>query len=116
MAVENETGRVAVISRPHFPGTKFGLLVLRTAQRRELEEWFEGRSVNPTLFAETTEPPIPRVLRSGARWSGRLTGRGRIPADRYVRVTAGRFTIDPPVDGLPDRFTIVSRNSVRLGG
>jgi hypothetical protein len=68
---------------------------------------------NPTLLAERFEPPLPRAMPPHSRWVGKFSGRGRIPAGRYIRVLFGRFTIDPPVRGLPDRFVVVTRASVQ---
>lgn len=112
-SVTNATGRVIQVSRPHARGTKLGLLVTRTAGAREVERLFATSLPNPTLFAADVQPALPRVLQAGTRWAGRFGGPGRIPAGRHLRVLFGRFTVDPPVRGLPDRFVVVTRGSVR---
>jgi len=116
-SVTNRTGVSYAIDRPHVPGgTKFGLFVIRSSDRGEWEgRVFAGR-VTPDIIATRFEPPIPRLLRPGARWSGTFSARGRLRSGISVRVGFGRFrTTETPPPGLPTHLMAVTRSTARIG-
>lgn len=116
-AVANHTDVTFRITRPHVRGrTKFGLFVLPSASSQEWAKRVAARRLTPELLATRFEPPIPALLRPGARWSGTFSGPGRPPSGSFVRVAFGRFvTTEAPPRGLPAELLAVTRRAALIG-
>ncbi len=115
-SVVNRTGIAWRIGRPHVPGgTKFGLIVVATAEESEWRAMVARGQVTPALIASRFVPEVPELLRPGASWRGVFSGPGRLPAGSYVRFAFGRFTAtaEPP-RGLPWRLIAVTERSLRI--
>jgi hypothetical protein len=114
--VTNRTDATFRITRPHVRGgTKFGLFVLRSDSAREWRQRVAARRLTPELLASRFEPPIPQLLRPGARWIGTFSGPGRPPAGSFVRIAFGRFvTTETPPRGLPAELLAVTRRAARI--
>jgi hypothetical protein len=100
----NASDAVVRIFRPHTDaGTSFGLMVLRTASRKEIERRAREGRIHVQLIADRFRPPLPRLVPPGEGWRGTFSGPGRLPRGRDVRVVLGRFSIKghaPPVGFL----------------
>jgi hypothetical protein len=109
-SVRNDTRVGLLIERPHHPGgAEFGVLSLDNADTDAVERAGSG------VFATRFEPPLPRVLRPHATWSGTFSGPGRLSRAGYLRVELGRFTRYGPSRGaVPRRFRYVTDHVVRL--
>jgi hypothetical protein len=116
-SVANRAGVTFRIARPHVRGgTKFGLFVLRSDRAAEWEQRVAARRLTPELLAAGFEPPIPRLLRPGGRWSGTFSGPGRPPSGSFVRIAFGRFVTTQPLPrGIPSEFLLVTRRAARIG-
>jgi hypothetical protein len=116
-AVTNRTPVTFRITRPHVRGgTKFGLFVLASDDPREWEEHVAAQRVTPSLIATRFDPPIPRLLRPRARWSGTFSGPGRPSTGSFVRIAFGRFeTTQTPPGGLPSDVLAVTTTAVQIG-
>jgi hypothetical protein len=112
VAVENRTGDDFQIRRPHrFPGAVFGLVLLETTSRKELDELTAGsREEPPFLEPDRISPPLPVSFRAGATWRGSLSGASILRRGSVVRVIFGRFVRDRH----PMVITWVTDHAVRL--
>jgi hypothetical protein len=102
-----------VIQRPHRPGeSMFGLVLLDTATRTELQELTaDFRKAPPFLEPDRIEPPLPRILAGGSLWRGTLVGSTRLPRASVVRVLFGRFV---RTRGDPAYLLWITEHAVRL--
>jgi hypothetical protein len=116
LAFTNETGQTLMIDRAHVPGgTRFGLLVLQTAERDEVMRLTSGGRLPPPAETATHfEPPLPRLVRPGRHWSGTMSGIRPLARGHFVRFLLGRFVSRRPVPGGARRFLLVTDHSVRL--
>lgn len=70
----------------------FGLVLLETESRKELQELTSGLSKDPPFLApDRIAPPLPVSLRAGTTWQGTLSGSTRLRRGTVVRVIFGRF-------------------------
>lgn len=115
-SVANRTPVTYFVDRPHVPGgTKFGLFLLSSADRRSIEELERTRTTTPPLLATSFRPPLPRFFHPGTRWSGTFSGPGSIDRDRYIRIAFGRFVTNAVVPaGLYSAMVFVTDQTVRL--
>lgn len=109
-SVRNDSSVGLLIQRPHHPGeAEFGVLPLDSADIEAVERAGSG------VFATRFEPPLPRVLRAHATWSGTFSRPGRLSRARYVRVELGRFARYGSARGpVPRRFRYITDHVLRL--
>lgn len=106
----NRTPATWLVTMPHVRGgTKFGLFVAAAAEELRPARLGQVRNPTPALLATRFRPPLPRILRPGARWSGEFGGPGRIPAGSWVAFGFGRFTSYGPQAGFPQGWITVTR-------
>jgi hypothetical protein len=93
----------------------FGVMLFASGSLDELEQRNAAGELPSVRNALTFTPPLPRVVRSGARWSGVISAPGALAAGRFVRIVFGPFTptgVRP--DALPGELTWITDNSYRL--
>lgn len=112
ISVQNSGVDDVQIRRPHRAGKSlFGLVLLETSSRKELNDLTAGlRKEPPFLEAERIEPRLPISLGAGTTWRGRLSGSTVLRRGTVVRLIFGRFTSDRPTRNA----TWVTDHSVRL--
>ena len=114
--IVNRTGAPVAVGRPHHRDrVRFGLVVLDSPSRSEVEARADRQALYTGPVAERVVPPLPRALAAGERWSGWFSAPGRLPRAAWVRVVFGRFTIPgrvPP--GLAPAFSCVSDAARRV--
>jgi hypothetical protein len=71
----------------------FGLVLLETESRKELQELTSDLTRDPpVLIPDRITPPLPDLLRARTTWRGSLAGSTRLRRGTVVRVIFGRFT------------------------
>jgi hypothetical protein len=113
LSVTNRSSALYSIQRPHRPGeSMFGLVLLRTADKRELRELTaDFRKEPPFLEPDRFTPRLPLVLPPGSTWRGTMAGSRVPPRGSVVRVLFGRFL---RARGQPRYVLWVTDHSVRL--
>jgi hypothetical protein len=111
VSVDNETtANLVVGARP-----LFGVMLFTSDALDELEQRNAAGDLPSVRHALTFTPPLPRVVRSGARWTGVISAPGALAAGRFVRIVFGPFTptgVRP--DALPRELIWITDNSYRL--
>jgi hypothetical protein len=96
-SVENRSRIPIAIGKPHAPGrTEFGLYVLKSGSRADLERRIRRGSLPPPLEADRFTPARPTRLEPAGHWAGTFSGPHRLPAGAFVRVSFGVFSTNAP--------------------
>jgi hypothetical protein len=62
------------------------------------------------LGAQSTRPQVPSTLKPGARWTGTISGFGKLPNKERINVTFGYFV----TAAKPEGFAFVTDHTFRL--
>jgi hypothetical protein len=110
LGLENETTAPWAIGDAETSvARRFGLMIFRTGDQRELDQRNRAGELPAVREATTYAPPLPRILEPGRSWAGVMTGTGALPAGTYVRVVLGAFTAVPePPEGLDSPVTWIT--------
>jgi hypothetical protein len=111
ISVDNgTTANLVVGDRP-----LFGVMLFTSASLDELEQRNAAGELPSVRNAVTFTPPLPRMVKSGARWSGVISAPGALAAGRFVRIVFGPFTPTGATPaGLPGELTWITDNAYRL--
>jgi hypothetical protein len=92
VSVRNTTRDDFQIGTPSRRAPLFGLVLLETGSRKELEELTAELTQDPpVLVPDRIAPPLPVSLRPGTSWRGTLSGSTRLRRGTVVRLIFGRF-------------------------
>lgn len=93
----------------------FGVMVFETLELDEVTRR-QNEGTMPTIRTATAiEPELPAFLDSGKTWTGRLVGRGPLPAGKVVRLSFGPFiAIQPPPKGVESTIGWITDSAVQL--
>ena len=94
---------------------RFGLMIFRTGDQRELDQRNQAGELPAIREAVTFAPPLSRILEPGRSWTGVMTGTGALPAGTFVRVVLGAFTAVPePPEGVESPVTWITDHAHAL--
>ncbi len=113
VAVVNDTRSVWRIERRL--ASSFGLQLFADDDLEALEEAGRQGRLPPVRRARSFVPEPPDLLQPDARWKGRISAPGKLPAGAYARVVFGTFTVvgEPP-EGMRSPVVWITDHAHRL--
>ena len=116
VSVENQTSIPYELGDPRATlDRSFGLMLFSSGDLSELEELNTSNSLPAIRAATRYVPELPKILESGASWTGTISARGPLVAGSWVRVVFGSLiSVGRPPDELDERVVWITDHAYRL--
>jgi hypothetical protein len=98
-------------------GRRFGVMLFRSGELRELEARNRAGELPGVRRAGSFEPALPPILAPGRSWSGAISARGSLAAGLWVRLVFGTLVAEAaPPAGMPRQLVWITDHAHRLSG
>lgn len=96
-------------------GYTFGLMLMDTGARDELERRNQNGTLPAVRRAVTFEPPLPAILEPGESWRGAMSAPGALVAHSWAHVVFGPLvSVGSAPEGLPESIVWFTDSAYRL--